>query len=175
MPVAGFFIESVHTRDFTKCCFSLSAVFDIFTVTKQINSEIFMQHWLVKSEPFKYSWEKFNKDGRTFWDGVRNYQARNNLRLMKEGDLVLFYHSNDGKEVVGIAKVVKEAYQDPTTSDPNWVVVDLSPVETLKHPVTLETIKADEQLKDVGLVRQGRLSVMGLKREEFDRILELGS
>ena len=134
-----------------------------------------MQHWLVKSEPVKYSWEKFNKEGRTFWDGVRNYQARNNLREMKEGDLVLFYHSNDGKEVVGIAKVVKEAYQDPTTDDKNWVVVDLSPVETLKNPVTLETIKTDERLKDVGLVRQGRLSVMGLKREEFDRIVELGS
>ena len=134
-----------------------------------------MQHWLVKSEPVKYSWEKFNKDGRTFWDGVRNYQARNNLREMKTGDLVLFYHSNDGKEVVGIAKVVKEAYQDPTTDDKNWVVVDLSPVETLKNSVTLETIKADERLKDVGLIRQGRLSVMGLKREEFDRIVELGS
>lgn len=134
-----------------------------------------MQYWLVKSEPVKYSWEKFNKDGRTFWDGVRNYQARNNLREMKTGDLVLFYHSNDGKEVVGIAKVVKEAYQDPTTEDKNWVVVDLSPVEALKTPVTLETIKADERLKDVGLIRQGRLSVMGLKREEFDRIVELGS
>jgi predicted RNA-binding protein with PUA-like domain len=134
-----------------------------------------MNHWLVKSEPFKYSWEKFNQDGRTFWDGVRNYQARNNLRGMKEGDLVLFYHSNEGKEVVGIAKVVKESYQDPTTTDPNWLVVELSPVETLKTPVTLATIKADERLKDIGLVRQGRLSVIDLKREEFDRIVELGS
>ena len=134
-----------------------------------------MQHWLVKSEPFKYSWEKFNQDGRTFWDGVRNYQARNNLKAMQEGDLVLFYHSNEGKAVVGIAKVVKEFYQDPTTDDANWVVVDLSPVEALKKPVTLEQIKADEQLKDISLVRQGRLSVMGLKAEEFDRIIELGS
>ncbi|MGV3507714.1 MAG: EVE domain-containing protein [Sphingobacteriaceae bacterium] len=134
-----------------------------------------MNHWLVKSEPFKYSWEKFNKDGRTFWDGVRNYQARNNLKEMKEGDLVLFYHSNEGKEVVGVAKVVKEHYQDPTTDDKNWVVVDLSPVETLKRPVTLEEIKADERLQNVGLVKQGRLSVMALKVEEFDRILELAN
>ncbi|WP_108206730.1 EVE domain-containing protein [Pedobacter sp. B4-66] len=134
-----------------------------------------MNHWLVKSEPFKYSWEKFNKDGRTFWDGVRNYQARNNLKEMKEGDLVLFYHSNEGKNVVGIAKVVREFYQDPTTDDANWVVVDLAPVEALKNPVSLEQIKAEESLKDVSLVRQGRLSVMPLKAEEFDKILEMGS
>lgn len=134
-----------------------------------------MNHWLVKSEPFKYSWEKFNQDGRTFWDGVRNYQARNNLKLMKEGDLVLFYHSNEGKHVVGIAKVVKEFYQDPTTEDANWVVVDLAPLESLKTPVTLEQIKAEESLKDISLIRQGRLSVMQLKAEEFDKILEMGS
>jgi predicted RNA-binding protein with PUA-like domain len=134
-----------------------------------------MNHWLVKSEPFKYSWEKFNQDGRTFWDGVRNYQARNNLKDMKEGDLVLFYHSNEGKNVVGIAKVVKEFYQDPTTDDANWVVVDLSPVESLKNPVSLEQIKAEPSLTDISLVRQGRLSVMPLKAEEFDKILEMGS
>ncbi|WP_104384910.1 EVE domain-containing protein [Sphingobacterium sp. HMA12] len=134
-----------------------------------------MQYFLVKSEPFKYSWEQFNKDGRTFWDGVRNYQARNNMKAMREGDLVLFYHSNEGKDVVGVAKVVKEFYQDPTTDDERWVVVDLAPVETLKKSVTLEMIKADEQLQDIALVRQGRLSVMPLKPEEFDRILALGS
>jgi predicted RNA-binding protein with PUA-like domain len=133
------------------------------------------QFWLVKSEPFKYSWEQFNQDGLTFWDGVRNYQARNNLRTMKEGDLVLFYHSNEGKNVVGIAKVAKEAYQDPTTSDPNWVVVDLVPFQALKTPVTLEQIKAEESLKDISLIKQGRLSVMALKETEFDKILEMGS
>ncbi|WP_460681005.1 EVE domain-containing protein [Mucilaginibacter koreensis] len=134
-----------------------------------------MQYWLVKSEPFKYSWEKFNQEGRTFWDGVRNYQARNNLKAMKEGDLVLYYHSNEGKEIVGIAKVVREFYQDPTTDDANWVVVDLAPVETLKKPVTLEQIKKDERLENIGLVKQGRLSVMGLKPEEFDRVIELAN
>ncbi|HQT22283.1 MAG: ubiquinol-cytochrome C reductase [Sphingobacteriales bacterium 17-39-43] len=134
-----------------------------------------MNYWLVKSEPFKYSWEKFNKDSRTFWDGVRNYQARNNLREMRVGDLVLFYHSNEGKAVVGIARVVKESYQDPTTDDKNWVVVDLEPVESLKNPVTLEIIKADPRLQNISLVKQGRLSVMSLKVEEFDRIVELGS
>ena len=134
-----------------------------------------MNHWLVKSEPFKYSWTKFNEDKRTFWDGVRNYQARNNLKAMKEGDLVLFYHSNEGKNVVGIAKVVKEFYQDPTTDDANWVVVDLAPVQAIKNPVSLEQIKAEESLKDISLIRQGRLSVMPLKAEEFDKILEMGS
>lgn len=134
-----------------------------------------MNYWLVKSEPHKYSWEKFNKDSVTFWDGVRNYQARNNLKGMKKDDLVLFYHSNDGKCVVGIARVVKEFYQDPTTEDPNWVVVDLEPVQSLEKPVTLEQIKADEQLQNISLVKQGRLSVMQLKAEEFDRILTLGN
>jgi len=142
---------------------------------KSFKKKKIMNYWLVKSEPFKYSWEKFNEDGRTFWDGVRNYQARNNLRDMREGDLVLFYHSNEGKNVVGVAKVVKESYQDPTTDDKNWVVVDLAPVESLKNPVSLEQIKAEESLKDISLVRQGRLSVMPLKAEEFDKILEMGS
>lgn len=132
-----------------------------------------MNYWLVKSEPFKYSWEQLVKDKKTFWDGVRNYQARNNLRGMKKGDLVLWYHSNEGKEIVGIAKVAKEHYQDPTTEDPNWVVVDLSPFKKLKNPVTLEQIKADKRLQNIGLVKQGRLSVMSMTAEEFDMILEL--
>jgi len=134
-----------------------------------------MNHWLVKSEPETYSWEKLNKDGRTVWDGVRNYMARNNLKAMKEGDPVLYYHSGDDKAVMGIAKVVKEFYQDPTTEDPNWVAVDIAPVKPLKKPVTLGQIKSDELLKNTYLVRQGRLSVMPLKAEEFDRIVEFGS
>lgn len=132
-----------------------------------------MNYWLVKSEPFKYSWEQFEKDGQTFWDGVRNFQARNNLKAMKKGDLVLWYHSNEGKEIVGIAKVEKEFYQDPTTDDPNWVVVDLKPYKKLKKTVTLEQIKADTRLENIALVRQGRLSVSSLKKEEFDVILLL--
>lgn len=134
-----------------------------------------MKYFLVKSEPFKYSWQQFEVDKGTFWDGVRNYQARNNLKDMKVGDLVLFYHSNEGKEVVGVAKVTKEFYQDPTTDDDRWVAVDLVPVQKLDKPVTLQTIKNDEFLQDIALVRQGRLSVMPLKKEEFDRILELGT
>lgn len=113
------------------------------------------------------------KDKKTFWDGVRNYQARNNLKEMKKGDLCLYYHSNEGKEVVGIVKIVKEFYQDPTTEDTNWVVVDVAPFKSLKKPVTLETIKSDNRLENIGLVRQGRLSVMKLTAHEFDVILEL--
>src|SRR6478672_12378124 len=101
-----------------------------------------MAYWLIKSEPFKYSWEQFVKDKQTFWDGVRNYTARNNLKAMKKGDEVFFYHSNEGLEIVGIAKVVKEAYQDPTTDEEAWVVVDLKPVKKLKKPVGLQQIKA---------------------------------
>lgn len=132
-----------------------------------------MKYWLVKSEPFKYSWEQFLKDGKTFWDGVRNYQARNNLKEMKKGDLVLFYHSNEGLCVVGIAEVIKEFYQDPTTDDKNWVVVDLKPKKTLKNPVSLSQIKSDEILKNMALVKQSRLSVCPVTKNEFDRILEL--
>jgi predicted RNA-binding protein with PUA-like domain len=134
-----------------------------------------MNYWLVKSEPHKYAWETFEKDGLTCWDGVRNYQARNSLKAMQPDDLVLYYHSNDGKEIVGIAKVVKEAYQDPTTEETEWVAVDLSPVQRLAKPVSLQQIKADKRLENIGLLRQMRLSVMSLKREEFDTIIALGS
>jgi predicted RNA-binding protein with PUA-like domain len=133
-----------------------------------------MNYWLVKSEPFKYSWEQFLKDKRTFWDGIRNYQARNNLRTMKKDDTVLFYHSNEGLAVVGIAKVVKESYQDPTTEDPQWAAVDLSPVETFKTPVTLSEMKQDKRLQNIGLIRQAQLSVMPLTKEEFEVIVAKG-
>lgn len=130
-------------------------------------------YWLVKSEPFKYSWDQFVKDGQTFWDGVRNYQARNNLRAMKKGDLVFWYHSNEGLEIVGIAKVIKEAYQDPTTEDTNWVVVDLKPVKKLPKPVTLAQMKADIRLEKLGLIKQGRLSVSPVSVEEWGVIEEM--
>ncbi|SDH59975.1 EVE domain-containing protein [Chitinophaga filiformis] len=133
-----------------------------------------MNYWLVKSEPFKYSWDQFVKDGKTFWDGVRNYQARNNLKGMKKGDHVLFYHSNEGLAVVGIAKVAKEHYQDPTTEDPNWVVVDLQPVKPFKTPVTLAQMKVEKRLENLSLIRQGRLSVCAVTADEYETILEMG-
>jgi len=129
--------------------------------------------WLVKSEPFKYSWDKFVEDGSTYWDGVRNYQARNNLKEMKKGDRVLYYHSNEGKEVVGVAEVTKPFYQDPTTDDDRWVVVDLKPVKKLKNPVTLEQVKSDPTLSQMKLVTQSRLSVMAVTEDEFQRVLDL--
>jgi predicted RNA-binding protein with PUA-like domain len=133
-----------------------------------------MAYWLIKSEPFKYSWDQLVKDKQTHWDGVRNYAARNNLKSMKKGDEVFFYHSNEGLEIVGIAKVAKEFYQDPTTDDPNWVVVDFKPVKALKKPVSLATIKADKRLQDMQLVRLGRLSVSAVTEDEWNVIMDLG-
>ncbi len=132
-----------------------------------------MAHWLIKSEPFKYSWDQFVKDKQTFWDGVRNYAARNNLRDMKKGDEVFFYHSNEGLEIVGIAKVAKEAYQDPTTDEDAWVVVDFKPVRKLKKPVTLAHMKTDKRLANMDLLRLGRLSVGKVTDAEWDVVLEL--
>jgi predicted RNA-binding protein with PUA-like domain len=132
------------------------------------------RYWLAKSEPFKYSWDQFVKDHSTYWDGVRNAEARNNLAAMKKGDLVLFYHSNEGKEVVGIAKVTQESYQDPTTDDDRWVVVDLAPVKALAEPVTLKTVKSDPKLAKIQLVTHSRLSVSPLPKPAFDRILKHG-
>lgn len=131
-----------------------------------------MNYWLVKSEPSVYAWDKLVKDGKAVWDGVRNYAARLNLRGMKLGDQVLFYHSNEGLAVVGIAKVAKEAYQDPTTKE-DWSAVDLAPYKALRRPVTLSEMKGEKKLKDIYLIRQGRLSVMPLKKEEFEHILKL--
>ncbi|HTH30489.1 MAG TPA: EVE domain-containing protein [Lacibacter sp.] len=132
-----------------------------------------MAHWLIKSEPFKYSWDQFVKDKQTFWDGVRNYAARNNLRDMRKGDEVFFYHSNEGLEIVGIAKVAKEAYQDPTTEEDAWVVVDFKPVRKLKKPVTLAQMKTDKRLANMDLLRLGRLSVGKVTDAEWDVVLEL--
>ncbi len=132
------------------------------------------RHWLVKSEPFKYSWDDFVRDGSTIWDGVRNAQACNNLRDMKRRDLVLYYHSNEGKEVVGVARVTRESYPDPTTEDERWLVVDLEPVRPLARPVTLAEIKANARLKRMPLVTQSRLSVMPIDAMAFERVLALG-
>ncbi len=132
-----------------------------------------MNYWLIKSEPFKYSWEHFVKEGKSVWDGVRNYQARNNLKEMKIGDWAFFYHSNEGLEVVGIAEVVKEFYQDPTTEDERWVVVEFKPIQKLTNTVTLKQMKADPRLENLALIKQSRLSVTPVTKPEFDIILSL--
>jgi predicted RNA-binding protein with PUA-like domain len=131
--------------------------------------------WLVKSEPESYAWSTFVKDGRAAWTGVRNFQARNNLRAMKKGDLVAFYHSVTGKEVVGLARVEREAYPDPTTEEGDWSCVDLVPAKPLKEPVSLDAIKADQVLSQMPLVKQSRLSVTPLAAAQFERLLKLGA
>ncbi|MEQ6166834.1 MULTISPECIES: EVE domain-containing protein [unclassified Ekhidna] len=132
-----------------------------------------MNYWLIKSEPNTYSWDDLVKLGRDHWDGVRNFKARNNIKQMKVGDLCLFYHSVNEKAIVGIAEVVKEYYQDPTTDDHRWYVMDVVPKEKLKRPVTLAEVKADERLSEMQLVKYSRLSVQAVKKEEFDIIIEM--
>jgi len=132
------------------------------------------QFWLVKSEPYKYSFTQLVHDKRTVWDGVRNYEARNNLRAMKEGDLLLFYHSNEEKAVVGVAEVGKEAYPDPTSPGEDWSVVEVLPVVALKSPVELETIRSDAALVDIALLKRSRLSVVPVSKEHFEHLLLLG-
>ena len=132
-----------------------------------------MNYWMVKQEPDSYSWDDFVKDGKTDWTGVRNYQARNNLRDMKVGDKVLFYHSNIGKEVVGIAKVTKAAFPDPTADDEKWVAVELSPVKPLKKPVGLGQMKENLALSELKLIRQSQLSVLPVTKDEFEEILSM--
>lgn len=132
-----------------------------------------MAYWLIKSEPSTYSWDQLVKDKKTFWDGVRNYAARNNLRAMKIDDEVLFYHSNEGVEIVGIAKVAKEAYQDPTTTEVAWLAVDFKPHKKLKKPVTLVEVKADKRLANMALVKLGRLSVQPVTDAEWKIVMEM--
>jgi predicted RNA-binding protein with PUA-like domain len=132
-----------------------------------------MAYWLVKSEPAAYSWEKFTEDKQTVWSGVRNYAARLHLRNMKKGDEVFFYHSNEGTDIVGIAKVTKEAYQDPTTDDERWVAVDLKVHKKLKKPVALDSIKKDKRLANMALVRISRLSVQPVTDKEHAVTIEL--
>lgn len=132
-----------------------------------------MAYWLIKSEPSAYSWDAFVKEGQTSWSGVRNYAARLHLRAMKKGDEAFFYHSNEGTDIVGIAKVVKEHYQDPTTDDDRWSAVDVKPVKKIKNPVTLEAIKKDKRLANMALVRLGRLSVQPVTDEEWEIVMKM--
>lgn len=133
-----------------------------------------MNYWLIKSEPSVYGWEQLKKDKKTDWTGVRNFAARNNLRAMKKGDLAFFYHSNEGQEIVGIAKVVKEHYPDPTAKEGDWSSVDFAPVKDLKKPVSLGVLKKDPFFKNMDLVRLGRLSTGKVTPEEFEKICEMG-
>ena len=133
-----------------------------------------MNYWLIKSEPYEFSWQQLKQDKKTDWTGVRNYTARNNLREMKKGDLAFFYHSNVGQEIVGIAKVVKESFQDPTSDEPAWLAVQFAPVTDFKQPVALTTLKQDPYFKDMDLVRLGRLSVGKVTQPAWEKICAMG-
>lgn len=146
----------------------------LITESDQVPSPMTTQYWLVKSEPESYSWDDLVRDGHTAWTGVRNYAARLHLKAMRAGDEVFFYHSVESKSVVGVARVSKTAFPDTTADEEGWVAVELVPVKPLAKPVTLAQIKAETSLQEIGLVRQGRLSVMPLKAAEFARILKLG-
>ena len=137
------------------------------------HSIVMSQYWLVKQEPTAYSWDQFAADGKTDWTGVRNFQARNNLRSMKLGDPVFYYHSVNGKAVVGIAKVTKEAFRDPTAAEGDWSAVELTAVKPVEPPVTVDQIKKETRLVDMPLLKNSRLSVMKLTKEQYDTILEL--
>lgn len=132
-----------------------------------------MNYWLIKSEPGTYSWDDLKKDGQTFWDGVRNYQARNNLKAMKKGDLALYYHSVNDKEIVGIAEIITEAYQDPSTEDVKWVAVDVRPYKEVQNKVSLADVKGNPELENMVLVKNSRLSVQPVEKHEFEVILEM--
>ena len=132
-------------------------------------------YWLVKQEPDSYSWSDFVAEGKTAWTGVRNYTARNNLRKMQKGDEVLFYHSGEDKAVVGVARVTRPAYLDPTAKEGDWSAVDLAPIKSLRRPVTLRQIKSDPRLKQTPLIWQSRLSVMPLTESEFREIVTMGT
>lgn len=133
-----------------------------------------MKFWLIKSEPFKYSWQQLLVDGRTYWDGVRNYQARNNLKAMQEGDRAFFYHSNVDLSIMGIVEICRTHYPDPTINDPRWVAVDVRPIVSLPNPVMLNQIKANPKLSNMEMLRQGRLSVSPVRDDEWEEILKMG-
>lgn len=134
-----------------------------------------MRYWLLKSEPYKYAWEQLLKDKRTFWDGVRNYQARNNLKAMQEGDVAFFYHSNEGLEIVGIVEIIREHYPDPSADDARWVAIDIKPLLTLRKKVRLAEMKQEKVLHNLSLIRQGRLSVCPVAEAEFYHILQMAN
>jgi len=132
------------------------------------------RYWLMKSEPQKYSFAQLVRDGQTMWDGVRNFEARNNMRAMKVGDLALFYHSSDGRSIVGVARITREAYPDPSAAGEDWSVVDIAPVAPLKVQVSLDAIRSEAELAEIALLKRSRLSVVPVSKEHFDRILKMG-